>query len=204
MVKIFFNNRKIILSDTLSDYSLIHKTTFTNKGDLRDLVHSFEKNIAKESLYIVHSDLVELQNAFFSCFSQLEASGGMVKNWSDNYLFIYRMDKWDLPKGKREVGESIEQNAMREIAEETGVSLAKLSIKKELSPTYHTYQHKGELILKKTNWFLMDYSGNETLIPQTEEHISKVCWLGAADFKMVLENTYESIKEVIAEVGAFL
>jgi hypothetical protein len=34
----------------------------------------------------------------------IEAAGGLVKNENKDFLFIYRNDKWDLPKGKIEKG----------------------------------------------------------------------------------------------------
>ena len=42
-------------------------------------------------------------------FKVVEAAGGVVSNKNGEILFIRRMGKWDLPKGKIEKGESLEQ-----------------------------------------------------------------------------------------------
>jgi 8-oxo-dGTP pyrophosphatase MutT (NUDIX family) len=51
----------------------------------------------------------------------IEAAGGLVLNERGNLLMIFRRGKWDLPKGKRDAGESIETCAVREVEEETGL-----------------------------------------------------------------------------------
>ena len=36
-------------------------------------------------------------------------------------VFIFRRGKWDLPKGKSDIGETNKQTALREVIEETGI-----------------------------------------------------------------------------------
>jgi len=50
---------------------------------------------------------------------------------------IFRRGKWDLPKGKLDKGETLEQCAVREVREETG--LKKIKLQSPLMTTYHTY-----------------------------------------------------------------
>ena len=50
-------------------------------------------------------------------FKLILAAGGLVKKQQD-YLFIYRNGKWDLPKGKLENNETFSQCALREVEEE--------------------------------------------------------------------------------------
>jgi ADP-ribose pyrophosphatase YjhB (NUDIX family) len=40
----------------------------------------------------------------------------------DKFLMIYRMKKWDLPKGKKEKKEKYKDTAVREVSEECNVS----------------------------------------------------------------------------------
>ncbi|QQS63451.1 MAG: NUDIX domain-containing protein [Chitinophagaceae bacterium] len=58
---------------------------------------------------------------FFRNFKIVEAAGGIVQNENKEILFIYRRNKWDLPKGKIEKKELPENAAAREIEEETGI-----------------------------------------------------------------------------------
>ena len=77
---------------------------------------------------------------------------------------IFRNSKWDLPKGKLEVGENIQECAIREVEEECGIS--NLEIVSELSSTYHTYEMNGKAILKRTYWFKMNTNYDNKLLPQ--------------------------------------
>jgi 8-oxo-dGTP pyrophosphatase MutT (NUDIX family) len=68
------------------------------------------------------------------------AGGGIVTNELGELLMIFRRGKWDLPKGKLDEGESIEDCAIREVEEETGVKNLKLGAK--LLVTEHEYFDK--------------------------------------------------------------
>ena len=109
-------------------------------------------------------------------------------------LFIERFNKWDLPKGKKESDETPSETAIREIQEECGLS--NVAIIAPLKTTYHTYKLKTERIIKKTNWFLMNYEGEEELVPQKEEGITKAKWFPENQLQVPLTNTYESIQEL--------
>jgi 8-oxo-dGTP pyrophosphatase MutT (NUDIX family) len=128
-------------------------------------------------------------------FKFLRAAGGIVQAHSGEILFIHRLGCWDLPKGKVEDGESLEQAASREITEETGIEL--LENQKFLCSTWHTYQHKGKDILKETTWYSFTTPETSETIPQTEEDISSAEWLGADRICEVVNNTYPSIIDVI-------
>lgn len=132
---------------------------------------------------------------FRACFKEITAAGGIVFNSKGELLLIHRLGYWDLPKGKLEKNESIEQAAKREVEEECGIS--GLEIVSTLPATYHVYFYKGERVLKQTHWFKMSYKGDETLIPQLEEAIDEVLWLSKKDLDKVLANTYESLKELL-------
>ena len=112
--------------------------------------------------------------------------------------FIYRNGKWDLPKGKLEINESIPECAVREVEEECGISL--LTITKELPATYHTYRQSGKNLLKITYWFLMDCKDESNLTPQTEEGIELVEWKNQKEVQLALENTYPNIKLVLRNI----
>jgi 8-oxo-dGTP pyrophosphatase MutT (NUDIX family) len=125
----------------------------------------------------------------------IQAGGGLVKNDRGEILFMFRRGKWDLPKGKVDPGESLEHCALREVTEETGVG--GLTLQKFLLITRHSYEEKGKRLIKETHWWLMTTSGVQTLVPQTEEDITELRWVGSSDINMVLQNTYPGIIEVL-------
>ena len=77
-------------------------------------------------------------------FKIIKAAGGVVKNSKDEILFIYRLKKWDLPKGKLDKGETIKECAKREVEEETKVSV---SCGNKILSTWHTYTRNKKFIL---------------------------------------------------------
>ena len=79
--------------------------------------------------------------SFCAGYKLIEAAGGLVYNDKNQILMIFRNGKWDLPKGKLEVGENIEQCAIREVEEECGVS--GLTITQQLQKTYHKWEHES-------------------------------------------------------------
>lgn len=148
--------------------------------------------------FVTENPLAGLHD-FFSKFNWIEAAGGLVR-CQETFLFIERLGKWDLPKGKLEEGETPLEGAAREIIEECGIE-NKLQNGEWLENTYHTYWMKGKSVVKKTYWFTFDYDGNRNLVPQTEEGITAVSWLQREEFNKVKENTYPSILEVINKSG---
>jgi ADP-ribose pyrophosphatase YjhB (NUDIX family) len=135
--------------------------------------------------------------SFFKQFNKVKTAGGLVYHpQSDAYLWIKRLGLWDLPKGKIEQGESSKDAAIREIIEECGLT-GKLNLKHRICSTYHVYEFKNKSILKKNNWYYLEYEGNLNTQPQVEESISDVQWIKKEDFKNCLSQTYPSIQEVI-------
>jgi 8-oxo-dGTP pyrophosphatase MutT (NUDIX family) len=112
----------------------------------------------------------------------VEAAGGVLYNDEKSpptILLIKRNGIWDLPKGKLEEGESIEECAVREVAEEVGVPLPR--IREFLCDTYHEYEVNGLKIGKKTYWFSMETTETKNLTPEKEEGITDLEWVEASD-----------------------
>jgi 8-oxo-dGTP pyrophosphatase MutT (NUDIX family) len=134
---------------------------------------------------------------FCSRYQLIDAAGGLVKNSCGEYLMIFRNGRWDLPKGKREEGESMEQTAIREVTEECGVDA--LTLQRLLTVTYHTYTLNGADVLKRTCWYAMSCADNRrALQPQAEEGIEVAEFLPAEKVDACLECSYSSIREVFA------
>lgn len=162
-----------------------------------------EKKWGKVRLFL-DSDLPELTLEigsekdfwhFFETYKYIEAAGGLVEREGE-YLFIKRKGFWDIPKGKLDKGETPEQAAVREIEEECGLIAPKL--KTHLIDTWHTYEHKGHNVLKKTYWYwLVEGDEKAPLVPQAEEGITEVDYFAPANFGEILAHTFASIAEVV-------
>jgi 8-oxo-dGTP pyrophosphatase MutT (NUDIX family) len=196
--KVFINDKVVFFQDTNDGVNINGSNVLLNPTNSDDVVLFIEKNTQNnQPVYVVGKKCFD---TFFSSYKYIEAAGGAVFNTRNELLFIYRLKKWDLPKGKIEKGEDIESAALREVEEECGVD--GLTIIKELSPTYHTYVLKGKNVLKKTYWFLMQTNFNGELIPQIEEDIEAVEWMKLDDIKgVVFPNTYPAIIDVVRELN---
>ena len=201
MYKVFINEKAIFLIDS-SNFSKtkmeIKNLKFENKQTIKEAVDLLESQQVDQ--IVIHSeDLNVLYETFKSCFKYIEAAGGAVLNNNKELLFIYRLEKWDLPKGKIEEGENPAEAAIREVEEECGIR--NLEIKRELPSTFHIYEHKGKNTLKKTFWFEMtSHTADQKLTPQTEEGITEVEWLNSEESKKAMQKTYQNIKIIVSEV----
>jgi 8-oxo-dGTP pyrophosphatase MutT (NUDIX family) len=202
MYKVFFNDRKLFLTDNFAKhfqvrYGLFYK--YRDVDDLKELIRFYSQLTRIDSLYLFHSDIEEMREAFRQCFVPIEAAGGLVKNDKGEYLLIHRRGRWDLPKGKLNKKESVESAAIREVEEECGIT--GVSIVKPLISTYHTYPVKNGLALKKTSWFEMLYTGKSQPKPQTEEDINEVKWVPANQLEPYLNDSFPAIRDVFTYYG---
>ena len=120
-------------------------------------------------------------------------AGGVVFNEHHEVLMIYRLDKWDFPKGKVEAGEQYDEAALREVEEETG--LHGITLGEALPSTFHTYTLHGEPILKETHWYRMSAPA-QPLTPQTEEDITQATWVPADQVQTLLQNSYATLRDL--------
>ena len=199
MYKVFLNKKVIYLTENINFSAkpidgIIHN--YKSKNELISLIKEFSINSQEDNLLIQTSNTEELSNDFFSAFKLIEAAGGLISNEKHEILFIFRLGKWDLPKGKIDKGEKSDEAAIREVEEETG--LTNITIVKALQPTFHMYVINNEWVVKKTHWFEMLTNSNQNLIPQTEEDITRVEWKSGTEIQNVLKNTYNSIFELIS------
>jgi ADP-ribose pyrophosphatase YjhB (NUDIX family) len=190
MYKVFVNDCLIILTDNKNISTNLNKVFFEDTAIIELVEKLFQEK--HEGICLLCNDLNESWNKFQSYFKVQKAAGGRVLNSAKKILFIYRFDKWDLPKGKLEKGENIEHCAIREVKEECGIT--NLQIEKQLQTTYHIFMRKGKTILKVTYWFLMTTTYLGKLTPQIDEGIVHVVFKNDIETKEALKNSYENIK----------
>lgn len=106
-------------------------------------------------------------------------------------LVMYRRGHWDLPKGKRDKGETPEQTAIREVCEEIGI--ASVQILKALGETLHAYPSafKPRYEVKTTYWYAMKTTATH-FKPQVEEDIEALEWIPLSELVETLG--YDTLK----------
>ena len=194
MYRVYINDTALIIADSLPgglgnyqqideqefDFLKFYKAVKTNPGSVNVVLTKdpklFFKNIRKP-------------------FQLIKAAGGVVRNDENQFLFIFRKGKWDLPKGKLDEGEKTKVAAVREVEEECGIKVSERGDK--LCKTWHVYEERGQIIFKKTTWFNMK-ADRQQLIPQLEEGITEARWLSSADFDYVKQNTFPLIRDIIS------
>jgi len=205
MYKVFFNDSTIILDSEIKKSfknNIADNVDFESYTIINQIVSEIEFADKSLEYLIYNSDIDKLWNYFRSRFVEIPAAGGLVQNSEGCLLFIRRLGVWDLPKGKIEKNETPAMAAIREVEEECGLS--GLSIVRQLDSTHHIYRspylnYPDNLVLKETKWFLMNYSGTEDLVPQTEEDIVDVRWVPASEMEEMLADTYSSLRDFLGK-----
>ena len=190
MYKVFVNDVPIILStqeNTGSHYININ----IKKAKIKELIHKVETG-ELHYINLYHKKEHKLLKHLKKKLKVIVAAGGLVYNSQKEILFIYRNKKWDLPKGKAEKGENIEETAIREVEEETHVQ--GLEIVKFLQTTYHIINRNGKYKLKETHWYEMKTDFEGELIPEASEGIKKAKWKNFEKSQKALLKSYANIK----------
>jgi hypothetical protein len=196
--KIYMNQSLLIMADFAPYTDKNVQTIGKQDLDLEKLFNSIGKNTPVTDLF-VHPDIKKIIKTLLSRLKIIKAAGGLVKNGKGEYLFIHRLGKWDLPKGKIEENEKMSEGAVREVEEECGIRVDYLG--KKITTTYHTYYMGGKFVLKETEWYDMGVNKSPKLIPQTSEDITEAIWLKKKDIHSITDNTYPLIEEVLATLA---
>lgn len=128
-----------------------------------------------------------------------EVSAGCIvyKKENDDTFLLMILDRfgyWTFPKGKVEEGESLEETAIRELEEETGL---KVEIERYIRETNYTYTNENNEKVEKTVYWYLARPDSEEINPRYGE-IKNVKWV-QIDFAVELCG-YSSDKETIKEV----
>jgi len=198
MLKIYFNTKCIIIStnspgeaDKTNNLKLVEHWDETITIDLIEAIQGPESGW----IWIQFQDPEAVFESIKKQFTVIQAAGGLVTAPDNDMLLIFRKGKWDLPKGKLDDGENIEDCAVREVEEETG--LQHVQLKQLLMRTFHTYKENDTPILKETFWYQMDVKQKQELTPQKEEDILECKWVNKEDLSLYMLNMQPSVIDVL-------
>ena len=190
---------------TIRIWFAMRELRFSAKGDPNAFVVPFEgeESVSRakiltfldnyKTVVVLSQDPLAAFEAFASQMVWVEAAGGVVESERAEVVMIRRNERWDLPKGHREAGETFAQCAAREAEEETGVKVAE--VEQLLATTLHAYNLYGKWELKLTAWYAMRATACE-LVPQREEGILCAEWVPLTEVKEKIKNTFPTIRTV--------
>ena len=203
--KLYYSDKPIVITDNVAECTAAHPEMAVYKlypnADAANFEAIFLFLQDRQHTGAIIQDLFPdtLISRLAGIFKLIHAGGGVVYNEHNNILMIFRRGKWDLPKGKLDEGETIDQCALREVQEETGIQ--QLTLGHQLCQTWHLYNEKGKNILKCSTWFEMTSTDNFPLTPQAEEDIKEAKWVNVNDLRPYVSNTYGAIKDVLSIAG---
>lgn len=124
-------------------------------------------------------------------------SGGVVFRRDKNHeveilLAQDAKDRWTIPKGHIEPGETPRQTAEREITEETG--LQKMDVLNHLGKTQFRYRRQNSLILMTMHVFLVRAKGDTNRLVK-EEWMNGIAWFPFIEALDKIE--YEGIEKLM-------
>ncbi|MFI5196122.1 MAG: NUDIX hydrolase [Chitinophagales bacterium] len=203
--KIYYNDKPIILTTDkdayINDNAAAETYSLFSGATLRSYTQAVldieRPGIMGATIEDVSEDALLAQ--LYAMYTPIDAAGGVVYNEHGDILMIYRRGKWDLPKGKLDKGENIDECALREVREETG--LGNLTLREKICDTYHIYAQHNEQLLKQTAWYKITGSSTDKLRPQKEENIIEARWVSEKDIAPFAAKTYEAIREVLKTAG---
>lgn len=181
----------------VTEAKLKNDVLVTHASDLhiRQCLDAFTKKRVKklDSITFLVEDRRAAVDAIKRQFKIIEAAGGVVAR-DQQVLMIFRLGKWDLPKGKLESKEKPLAGGVREVEEECNVQVVGGP---KICHTWHTYTRNKRKILKKTYWFAMECINDSAMLGQADEGITEVRWMSYSEAQQALYNSYVSIRYVL-------
>ena len=199
---IYLNERPLILCSRQRDIPANYKDAPVcpnpDAAAISQTLQALENGEIASAVF-VQTDTKRLMEAIKQHFKVLVAAGGLITNPEEEILLMFRRNKWDLPKGKQDDGESLEECAVREVREETG--LQQITLTDKITETFHYYPLKDKKVLKHTYWYRMQFTGTELTIPQIEEDIMDIQWIRPENLGKYLKFSYKNIEDVFLKAG---
>lgn len=127
-----------------------------------------------------------------------QTAGGIVfrRNPKNNELEVLltqdAKDRWTIPKGHIEEGETAKQTAVREVQEETG--LQEMEVLAWLGKIHFRYRRQQSLILMSTQVYLIHALGDTNKLSK-EDWMNGIGWFKIMDTLDMIE--YEDITKLV-------
>ena len=117
MYKVYIENSVVLFTaQQLDDASYV--TFRPAAGEPLSIAKLLQKVQNSKRLAVISDDIEEVFAQFRTSQRFIQAGGGVTSDPEGRLLLIFRNGRWDLPKGKLEPGEQIEECAVREVSEE--------------------------------------------------------------------------------------
>ncbi len=187
-------SKKQINKADLLNHVFIKNVGVTEFDEILDLVDT-PVPLKLISLHLSVKDKKAIKAYLKKRYKVVHAAGGLIEK-KDRYLMIFRMKKWDLPKGKKDPGETCRQTAEREVKEECGVDVR---VGKKIVTTWHTYTMNKSPMLKRTRWYRMELLNDSKMKPDEREQIEEIRWMTRKEVYHALEHSYNSIRFVFSK-----
>ncbi|HZP96942.1 MAG TPA: NUDIX hydrolase [Candidatus Limnocylindria bacterium] len=123
------------------------------------------------------------------------AAGGVVMRGAGDRLEVVLASResdhtWVFPKGTPDPGETIEQTALREVREETGLDV---EIVRPVGTTEYWFAVPGERVHKVVHFFLMRAVGGD--VSRHDHEYDHVRWVGVPEARRLL--SFDTYREVL-------
>jgi len=126
------------------------------------------------------------------------AGGIVVREAQDGLSLVIGMRRrdrdgvtWTLPKGTPDPGETVEETALREVGEETGLEVR---ITGPLPSIEYTFVKSGTRIHKVVHYFLMEPTGGD--LSRHDHEFERVRWIPFAEATSLL--TFQTERALVA------
>lgn len=193
-----YNHTLDAAAEPITQAKLINHVWIKNVSDREfdALLGFLNSHVPTNILSVIISTLrLPVKKYLNSRFKVVKAAGGLIRK-KEKFLMIYRMKKWDLPKGKREKNETSKRAAVREVEEECNITV---KLGRKVCTTWHTYTMNKRAMLKKTKWYLMESVDDSKMKPAIEEDIEEIRWMTRKEVYHALEHSYKSISYVFEQ-----
>lgn len=147
----------------------------------------------------VLKDMPGLSSARITCLYEKSCGAVIFRRHSGNVEYLLIKNKkgnnWGFPKGHMEVYETERETAMREVKEETGLSVELLDGFRTISE----YHPKGR-ITKQVIFFVAEMTGENVVIQKSE--IERFIW---ADYALAIKTfKFSNDKKVLAQAKSWI